>query len=347
VSGDAGDRAVYVGAPDSLEQRLALEAGVEFVAVPASGWDRARPLTLLTGVLTAIGSTLRCLSILRSTRSQVVVGFGGYVSVPPALAAILAGVPLVLHEQNSVPGVANRFLARFARSVCVTYAGSVTGLPHPERAVVTGDPVRAGVLLADREAGREAYEIEEGETVLLAFGGSRGARHLNAALVAMYPRLERIDGLRVVQIAGPAEAPAVREALAAVAGGVPAWWQVLDYVEEMGDLMAASDLVLCRAGATTLAEIAILRKASMLVPYPYATDDHQTHNAEPFEHAGAAVVVADSELDTPRFGDTLVHLLADAGSRVAMEEAAATLGRPDAAEAVVRVLSAAAGRRAS
>lgn len=346
MAADARDRVAYVGAPASLEQRLALEAGVGFIPVRSTGWDRARPLTLLTGVLTAIASTVRCLALLRRTHTEVVVGFGGYVSVPLSLAAILSGVPLVLHEQNSVPGVANRMLARFARSVCVTYADSVAFLPHPDRAVVTGNPVRAAVSHAGRASGREVHHFEDGETVLLVFGGSRGARHLNTALVGMYARLERVDGLRVVQIAGPTEAASVRAALAATARAVPAWWQVCEYVEDMGDLMAAADLVVSRAGATTLAEISVLGKASVLVPYPYATDDHQTRNAEPFVRAGASVVVSDSELDAPVFADTLVRLLADAGSRATMESAAATLGRPNAAAAVLGVLQAAAGRRA-
>ena len=344
MSADARDRVAYVGAPDSLEQRLAGEAGVGFVAVPVTGWDRARPITLLTGFATAIASTIRCVGILRRERTDVVLGFGGYVSVPLSLAAVLSGVPLVLHEQNSVPGVANRILARFARTVCVTYEDSVALLPHPDRAVVTGDPVRESVLHADRKAGRAAYGVSTGETLLLVFGGSRGARHLNGALVGLRDRLAAVAGVRVVQVAGPSEAPAVRAALEAQ-GGVPDWWQVLEYVDGMGDLLAASDLVVCRAGATTLAELSALGKASVLVPYPYATDDHQTLNARPFTRAGASLMVADADLDAPDFGDMLVSLIADGSARSKMEGAAASLGRPDAAAAVVRAVSAAVRER--
>jgi UDP-N-acetylglucosamine--N-acetylmuramyl-(pentapeptide) pyrophosphoryl-undecaprenol N-acetylglucosamine transferase len=346
VSADARDQVAYVGAPGSLEQRLAGDQGVEFVAVRASGWDRSRPLTFVTGVATAVGSTLRCVRLLRRDRTDVVVGFGGYVSVPLSLAAVLRRVPLVLHEQNSVPGVANRFLARFARTVCVTYADSVAFLPLPERAVVTGDPVRESVLRADREAGRAAFGIGGGETLLLVFGGSRGARHVNSAVVALRERLAGVGGLRVVHIAGPTEAATVREALES-GGGIPDWWRVLEYVEGMGNLLAAADLVVCRAGATTLAEVSALGKASLLVPYPYATDDHQTLNAGPFERAGAAVVVADADLNGPGFGEALLALLADPTARTAMEAAAASLGRPDAASAVVRAVTEAGGREAA
>jgi len=339
LSAGGRDEVAFVGAPGSLEERLAADADLRFLGVRASGWDRSRPLTLVKAAATAVASVFRCLSILRFERTEVVVGFGGYVSFPLGLAAGLAGVPLVLHEQNSVPGVANRILARWARHVCVTYEESVPHLPRPGRAVLTGNPVRESVLIADATAERTALGLAESDTLLLVFGGSRGARHLNSAMVGLYTRLSLIPGLRVVQVAGPSEADTVRAALSdAAAGRPPAWWTVEGYVENMGELMAASDLVVCRAGATTLAEVSVLGKPSVLVPYPYATDDHQTHNTEPFRHAGAAVVVRDSELDTERFGGAVLGLLQDPERRVAMGRAAAALGRPHAADAVVGVL---------
>jgi UDP-N-acetylglucosamine--N-acetylmuramyl-(pentapeptide) pyrophosphoryl-undecaprenol N-acetylglucosamine transferase len=204
--------------------------------------------------------------------------------------------------------------------------------------------VRESVLRADREDGRTAYDVSADETLLLVFGGSRGARHLNGALVGLRERLASIGGLRVVQIAGPSEAPTVRVALEAQ-GGIPPWWQVLEYVDGMGDLLAAADLVVSRAGATTLAELSALGKASVLVPYPYATDDHQTLNARPFARAGASLTIADADLDAPAFGDMLTSLLSDRVVRSKMETAAASLGRPDAAAAVVHAVSAAVGER--
>jgi UDP-N-acetylglucosamine--N-acetylmuramyl-(pentapeptide) pyrophosphoryl-undecaprenol N-acetylglucosamine transferase len=342
VSADGHNEVALVGAPDSLEERLASEAGLRFVPVKASGWDRARPWTLVTAVARATASVVRCVGLLRRERTDVVVGFGGYVSVPLGLAASFYGVPLVVHEQNSVPGLANRVLSRWARAVCLTYAESVGHLRRRDRAVVTGDPVRPAVLAADRDAGRAVFGVGENDTLLLVFGGSRGARHLNSAIVNLYKTLSVVKGLRIVQIAGPTEAATVRQSLHAVAGDAPGWWSVLDYVDEMGDLLAASDLVVCRAGATTLAEVSVLGKASLLVPYPYATDDHQTHNAEPFLSAGAALVVADADLDAPAFGDELIALLQDPGRRSKMARVASTLGRPGAAGAVLEAVTEAA-----
>jgi UDP-N-acetylglucosamine--N-acetylmuramyl-(pentapeptide) pyrophosphoryl-undecaprenol N-acetylglucosamine transferase len=152
--------------------------------------------------------------------------------------------------------------------------------------------------------------------------------------------------VRVVQIAGPLEAATVKEELARGVGGeLPVWWTVEEYVDAMGDLLAAADLVVCRAGATTLAELSVLGRPSILVPYPYATDDHQMRNAEPFVAAGAAVAVADSDVDGASFGTEVASLLADPSRRAIMAAAARALGRPAAAEAVAEVVRDAAGAR--
>jgi UDP-N-acetylglucosamine--N-acetylmuramyl-(pentapeptide) pyrophosphoryl-undecaprenol N-acetylglucosamine transferase len=330
------DTVAFVGAPDSLEERLAAQAGLEFIPVRVSGWDRARPLSFAKGSATTLRSLGRCVRLLHRERIDVVIGFGG-------LAAAIAHVPLVIHEQNSVPGLANRTLARLARRVCLTYESSLSLLPARGTAIVTGNPVRESVLGASAARGRIAFRVGTDEVLLLVFGGSRGARHLNEVVINLYPRLMQVSGLRVVQIAGPKEAADVRDALGRLAGGVPAWWLVEEYVDNMGDLMAAADLVVCRSGATTLAELSAIGRASVLVPYPYATDDHQTRNAAPFAEAGASEVIADAALDRADFERMVVSLLEDPGRRAIMADAARTLGRPDAAEAVASAARAAAG----
>lgn len=336
----------YVGAPDSLEARLAGEAGLTFHAVPAKGFDRGAPLSFVSAALTTALSLPRCLQLLHRTRPEVVIGFGGYVSLPLGLAAALAGIPLVLHEQNAVPGLANKVLSRWARTVCVTYASSVDRLAWPSRAFVTGNPVRAAVASADRAAGRKALKLRKTDLVLLVFGGSRGARHINTAMLDLYKRLSDIPKVRVVHVAGPAEIESVRESLKVLAPTADGFWRAFDYIDGMGDALAAADLVVCRAGATTLAELAVLGRPALLVPYPYATDDHQTMNAFALVAAGAATSVRDGELDTPVFGDEVVRLLTHAGTRADMAAAARSLARPMAAHAVAEAaIEAAAERR--
>lgn len=328
------DDVLFVGTPDGLEARLVPEAGVPFEAVPARGFDRSRPLSLLTAAAVDVASALRAWRLLGRVRPDVVLGFGGFVSLPVGLAAVLRRVPLVIAEQNSVPGSANRLLSRWARSAAVTYPGSERYLAHPERAVLTGNPVRTEVLEASREEGRRRFGLAAEDLVLLVFGGSRGARHINEATLALRPRLAALPRLRVLHVAGRMEAPAARERLAAE-GGAEGAYRVLDYVDDMGMALAAADLVVARAGATSIAEITALGRPSVLVPYPHATDDHQTKNARAVEAAGGALVVADAALDAPAYGEAVLGLLADAAKRETMGRAAAELGRPQAAEAVV------------
>lgn len=333
----ARDEVVFFGTAKGLEARLVPAAGVPFRVLRAAGFDRARPWTLVTSTLTIVFSAVRAWVWLGRERPDVVVGFGGYVSLPVGFAAIGRGIPLVLHEQNSVPGLANRVLSRYACAVGVTYEESIHGLAKPERAVVTGNPVRSGVLQADRSRGRRAFGVGDAQTMLLVFGGSRGARHLNTAIVGLGDLLAGVENLRIVLVAGSGEAPAVRAALEAESTAAQQVVEVVDYVEDMGSAIAAADLVVARAGATSIAELTALGAPCILVPYPYATDDHQTTNAAMMVAHGAAVLMRDDELDTQRFGDEVVGLLGDPSRRATMAAASRALGRPEAGRRVVEL----------
>jgi UDP-N-acetylglucosamine--N-acetylmuramyl-(pentapeptide) pyrophosphoryl-undecaprenol N-acetylglucosamine transferase len=341
----APDEVLFVGTPDGLEARIVPAAGVAFRPLPAAGFDRARPWTLVTSSLRIAASTVRAWRWLGAERPDVVLGFGGYVSIPVGLAAALRRIPLVLHEQNSVPGIANRYLSRFASAVAVTYPESAALFARPERAVLTGNPVRRAVLDADRTSGRQALGLPAEAPVLLVFGGSRGARHLNTALVALRDVLLGVSNLQVIHVAGKAEAESVRAALYKAGGDAGGRWRVLEYLEDMGSALAACDLVVARAGATSIAEITSLGVPSVLIPYPFATDDHQTKNARALVEHGAAELIADADLDGQRFGDVVVGLLGDATVRATMSAASRALGRPDAATRVADLARSAAGHR--
>ena len=210
---------------------------------------------------------------------DVAIGFGAYLELPLVRAAAKLGIPVALHEQNSVPGLANKRSAKLARLIATgqpsvgdilrEHAGSAT------RIVFTGNPVRRSVLDGDRARGRAALGIDEDATVLLVFGGSLGAKHLNERLAELKGALLAIEGLHVVQSTGKG---GYDDAVAALdlSGDEGARWQVRSYIDDMGDVLAAADLVLSRAGASSVAEIAALAVPSILVPYPFATADHQT-----------------------------------------------------------------------
>jgi UDP-N-acetylglucosamine--N-acetylmuramyl-(pentapeptide) pyrophosphoryl-undecaprenol N-acetylglucosamine transferase len=331
------DEVIFVGTPNGLEARLVPQAGVAFRPLKASGFNRSRPWTFVTSVVRILFSTITAVGWLKSWKPDVVIGFGGYVSIPVGLAAIACGVPLVVAEQNSVPGLANRILSRWAHAVGVTYAESASLLAHPDRARVVGNPVRESVLKASRVAGREMMGVPEDGIMLLVFGGSRGARHINQAIVARCQEILAVQGSHVVHVSGNSEGAAVKESLAGKGCSSDARWHVLEYVDDIGPVIAGSDLVVARAGATSIAEITALGVPAVLVPYPWATDDHQTKNAATMAEHGAAVVVADDELDDVGFVDLIVQLLGDASRRANMAAASKGLGRPGAARQLVEL----------
>jgi UDP-N-acetylglucosamine--N-acetylmuramyl-(pentapeptide) pyrophosphoryl-undecaprenol N-acetylglucosamine transferase len=225
-----------------------------------------------------------------------------------------------------------------AVAACITYDDSADRLPRA-RTTVTGNPVRREVLEAEALRGRRALGLADTDLVLLVFGGSRGARHLNEAVLAAADRLLEMENVRVVHVAGPQEMQAVRSKVPESAGQR---WQVHPYLDDMGDALAAADLIIARAGATSIAEITALGKPSVLVPYPYATDDHQTRNAATLVSSGAAVMIRDEQLDDDTFATTVTGLLSNPDRRASMAGASAALGHRDAASAVAGVVRSAA-----
>lgn len=333
-----GHEVSFIGTPNGPEARLAREAGLVFHAMPARGFDRSRPFSLLAAVLQLMSSALRTWVLLGRVRPRVVVGFGGYVSLPVGAAAVMRRIPLVLHEQNFVLGMANKALSRRACAVGVTYKGSVRHLKPGTRAEVTGNPVREAILGADRDTGRASLGLPEDAIVVLVFGGSRGARHINEAVVALRDRLLADEQVHVVHVAGREEVSAVRESLERFGGDDGGRYRAVDYIEDMGSAIAAADVVVARAGATSIAEITAIGRAAILVPYPYATDDHQTLNARDVAEGEGALLVPDSELDSDSFAEALESLLTDTARRESMAVASRRLGVPDAAERLASLI---------
>ena len=190
----------FAGTPGGVESRLVPAAGIPFTAFKASGFDRSHPASLAKGVAKIAASTGKAKKWFADIKPDVVVGFGGYVCIPVARAAEKTGVPVVLHEQNSVAGMANKYLARRADAVCVTYECSAESLGAAAPVTVTGNPVRRSVIEADRAAGRAMFDLAEDDCMLLVFGGSLGARHINEAVVALKDELLARPNLHIVHI---------------------------------------------------------------------------------------------------------------------------------------------------
>jgi len=328
-----GDTAVlFVGSAHGIEAKAIPASPFPFHALVVRG-VRGRGIR---GVLEFGWSLPRALReswcIVGRFRPTLVLGLGGYGSVPVAIAAWLRRVPLVLLEQNAHPGFANRLLGRLARKICTTYVESAAFFPTG-KAVHTGNPVRQ--LVCSQRPAPDRF-------TLFAFGGSQGAHSVNAAMLDAAPILLRqLPGLRILHQTGGADAQWARQRYAAV--GVEA--EVREFVQDMGDAYGCADLVVCRAGATTLAELTTLGKPSILIPYPFAADDHQRRNAEILVTQGAAKMILNAELNGERLAAAVLGLARERGRLVAMSVQARTCAVADATARVVAVCWQAAGAR--
>lgn len=327
----------FAGTPQGVESRLVPQAGLPFKAFEASGFNRNHPTTIFSGVAKIAKSTRAARAWFGEIKPDVAVGFGGYVSIPVARAAEQLGVPVVVHEQNSVMGMANKYLAKKAQAVCLTYEHTLSSVPDRARARVTGNPVRSSVLAARREEGRAMLGIPQDARMLLVFGGSLGARHINEAVCALKDDLLSRPDLHVVHITGPKELESVREALALDAAE-EARWHLMGYQDRMGETLAAADAIVSRAGATSLAEISARAIPALLVPFPFATEDHQTTNARAYVDAGCAYMMADDALGEPEFAEKVFTLVDDAAVRASMSEAARAQKTADAAAILADVV---------
>lgn len=339
----AGDEVLFAGTPQGIEHRLVTQAGIPFTPFEAAGFDRQRPWTLFTSSWAILKSARKAKAWLASEKPDAVVGFGGYVCIPVCMAAEKLGIPVILHEQNSVMGMANKHLAKSAEAVALTYEEAADAVADRSKVTVTGNPVRGSVLEATREQGRGLLGIPEDAVVLLVFGGSLGARHINEVVASLKDRLLGIEGLHIVHITGPKDYETVCGALS-LTPEESRRWQVKAYQDRMAETLAAADCVLSRAGATSLAEIAALRIPALLVPFPFATGDHQTMNARSYVEAGAAFMVADADLDAPVFEEKLFSLVRDSQVRDAMRKAAEALPARNAAGNLADVVRRCAAR---
>lgn len=343
---ERGHEVYFFGETRRLEGTLVPQAGFPFHPVQVTGFDRQRPWTLVTALAHLAKEERRLARAFRSgglPMPDVAIGFGAYLELPLVRAAARLGIPVALHEQNSVPGLANKQSAKLA-SLIATGQPSVgdilRGYAGPStRIVFTGNPVRVSVLSGDRARGRAALGIPEDATVLLVFGGSLGARHLNDRLASLKDGILSMDGLYVVHSTGRDGYESAVEALG-LTQDERARWLVLPYIDDMGDTLAASDVVLSRAGASSVAEIAALAVPAILVPYPFATADHQTTNARLLTDPGAALAYADADIDGDPFGEDLLDLLGDAPRRSQMREAARGLAQDRAAAVLADELEA-------
>lgn len=339
----SGAEVSFLGTRERIEAELVPEAGYEIDFLSVRGIDRRNPLRAAAAAFKAAGAVATARRVLRRRGADVVLGGGGYVAGPAGLAALLTGTPLVLTEADSHLGLANRLLAGRARRVCLSFpiAGR-EGEPY----LVTGRPVPAAILQADRDEARQRFGIPSAEACLLVMGGSQGARSINEAAIEAFagagpggPDAEFRRDFHVIHLSGRRDYEELRKRLAVAPRAER--YTLLPYEPDLGDVLAAADLVLARSGGSIFEVVAAGRPA-ILVPYPYATADHQAANAAWMAEAGAAETIEDAALSARLLAERGSSLFENSPQLKAMAAASASLARPDAARTIADEVLAAA-----
>ncbi|HET7482501.1 MAG TPA: undecaprenyldiphospho-muramoylpentapeptide beta-N-acetylglucosaminyltransferase [Actinomycetota bacterium] len=322
----SGDDVSFVGTATGAEADLVPAAGFALHRIEVEGFDRARPLALPAVGYRAARAVAAARRHLREVEADVVVGMGGYVSLPVCIAASTARIPVVIHEQNIVFGLANRVAKRFARRVAVSFRES---LPAAGRhGVFVGNPVRDEIVQMDREreraAGIEELGLDPARRTVLVFGGSQGARSINQAAVGLRDLWSDRTDRQIVHITGRGFEPPHAETSSLI-------YRSPSFMDRMIRAYAVADVAVCRGGATTLAELTVVGLPALVVPYPYHRDRQQERQARVLEAGGACRVVLDGELTPGQLGNDLDRILGDDDTLDSMGAAALALGRPTAA----------------
>ncbi|MDX2482006.1 MAG: undecaprenyldiphospho-muramoylpentapeptide beta-N-acetylglucosaminyltransferase [Desulfuromusa sp.] len=314
----------FVGTEHGLEQRLLPKLGfplatVDMVGLVGRGW-RGK-FEVLPKLFKSLGQSYK---ILRNFKPDLVVGVGGYASVPVLLMAKLTGIPYLIHEQNAIPGLSNRLLGKGAKLICLSFSASGSGFDS-NKIIVTGNPLRQGMDSVSADIPQSGK--------LLIFGGSRGARAINKAVVEMLPLLNKwAKKPEILHQTGDVDFLQVQQAYRD-AGFDPR--QVVPFINDMAAAYSAASLVICRAGATTLAELTVCGRAAILIPFPHAAADHQTANAKALKNAGAAILLSQDELTAERLAVLVKELLEGRTELEKMAERGRRLGFPGAAERIL------------
>jgi UDP-N-acetylglucosamine--N-acetylmuramyl-(pentapeptide) pyrophosphoryl-undecaprenol N-acetylglucosamine transferase len=326
-----GAEVLFIGTARGIENRLVPAAGFPLELVKVGALNRVSLATRMKTLFDLPRAVFAAASVLNEFHPDVVIGVGGYASGPAMLAALFKHIPTVAFEPNLVPGFANRMVARFVSAAAVHFERTGEYFRNP---MVTGVPVRTAFFQIPEKT------YVPSAPVLLVFGGSQGARAINKSLPKAMPELlKRVPGLCVVHQTGERDYNDVQSAYAQA--GVPA--EVHKFIDDMPGFFSRADLILCRSGASTVAEIAAAAKPAVFVPFPLAADDHQRRNAEALEQAGAAVVLEETKLDDVWLVDTLSALLEDPGRLARMSNAARAMAHPDAAKDIAELAAKVAG----
>ena len=322
------DEVAFVGTPDGMEKKLVEAAGYHMYPIRVKGFRRSLSPQNIQAAWLALTSPHAAAQIISSFRPSLVIGTGGYVCWPLLRAATKMGIPAALHESNAIPGLATRKLAPYMDAIWLNFRETAAALPpRCVSPIHTGNPLRRDFSTVSREAARRELHLSDKDFFILSFGGSRGAEEMNKALIRfMNEELPRDPHLYHAHACGEAHFEACRAMLSSPSSQAV----LLPYISKMATYMSAADIVICRAGAMTLSELAICRKCAILVPSPYVAGDHQRKNAAIFANEGAACVVEESDLPTNKLRNIIFKLKEEDFLRKNMQKSIEKLAKKQA-----------------
>ena len=330
---------LYVGTHAGLEADIIPKEGIPFATVDLQGLKRSLSPVNILRIGKALGSVSKAAKIVREFAPDVVIGTGGYVCGPVLLAASLMGIPALIQEQNVIPGITNKILARFVSRIATGTLQANKYFPA-DKVVFTGNPIRSEVMEASPALGYESFGLDPHKKTILVSGGSRGARSINRAMVGVLKHFANNPQIQILHVTGKNE---YEDVVTRVKAEGLDWEQtnnihIKPYLYNMPQAMAVTDLAVFRAGATGLAELTAKGIPAILIPYPYAAENHQEHNARALEQAGAAKVILNSELTDTVLIHSIEELLQEESSLQKMAEASVKLGRPQAADTIAEMI---------
>lgn len=331
---EPGSELLYIGTKKGLESRIVPAQGVPFESIDISGIRRSLSLENVRTIVRFIQGVRRSKALLKRFKPDIVVGTGGYVCGPVVYAAARLGIPTLIHEQNVVPGLTNKFLSRYASAVAVSFADSVPHFARVGNVKHTGNPVASTVAKADKAKGFASLGLPPGTPFVLVTGGSRGAQALNDAVLAMLPGLTQLHGVHLVLVTGDRYYEQTAERVKTLPADAAKRVHVLSYVHNMPEVLAASSMIVSRAGASFLAEVTSLGVPAVLIPSPNVTNNHQQPNAESLASAGAAEMILEKDLSGDALLRAVSSIMRDASRREKMAGASRGLGMPNAAAAI-------------
>ena len=328
-----GTDMLFVGTKEGLESSIVPKLGYEIKYLQVEGFTRSIGLKLLKNIFAAIKSCFQAYRFIKEFKPDLVIGTGGYVCGPVVLIASLCGVKTCIQEQNAVAGVTNKILSKFVDKVFLGYSEAAFNLGNAHKNIYTGNPIRPSILKVDKQQAYQFFGFSSNLKTLLVAGGSRGSKSINHAMIAIYRDIQKFPDLQIIHITGDLDYENVEDSVAEL-NLDKAKIKIMPYLHEMDMALNVADLAISRAGAIAIAELTALGVASILVPYPYATANHQELNAQSVVKAGAGVMILDADLEKEILLDKISELINNDKKITNLAMKAKKIGNPHAAEEI-------------